>query len=511
MGDYVNEAVRTEVYEAVGVRHQPGALLRLVRSIARNVATEAKIAGLAVDAGGDTPLARGTAADYLRALERIFVVETQPAWSVELRSRATLRKSPKIHFVDPSLAASSLRASPGRLLADPETLGLLFESLVVRDLRVYSQAETGSVYHYRDNVGLEADAVVERNDGAWLAAEAKLSPSPRSVDAAAASLLRLRDKLSRRRADDLAALLVVTSTGRKGRHVGHGPARRPGRAARRHLHRHRLPPQRRSASSPHNRPRPLIDLGSTAVSIVAATPSLAGEVHDRSGLAVHHPHAHLLFPVLRDAHVDVEVAPLAFGAVVAVVVGAVVGDGRDPLQLHAETAGGLRAQLVDVVLEAGLAPHVGGVVVEERRRRALAGAAQAVENGGLRHGNDAVLVGEARRRRSAQIERERHAALRRAALVHAADALEADAVGPHLDVDPIRIRALRHLMHIHGKGATDAALHRAAAAGRAVAVAVLGRHREARNARRPLCGDDQFVRVGIQVKIHRTMITAAVN
>ena len=213
IGDYVNEAARVEVSEAVGVRHQPEALLRLMRSVARNVATEAKVTRLAGDASGDSPLARGTATAYLRALERIFVVETQPAWSVEMRSRATLRKTPKIHFVDPSLAASALRATPRRLLTDPETLSLLFESLVVRDLRVYSQAETGSVYHYRDNVGLEADAIVERNDGAWLAVEVKLSPSPQSVDTAAATLLRLRDKVARRRTDDLAALLVVTSTG----------------------------------------------------------------------------------------------------------------------------------------------------------------------------------------------------------------------------------------------------------------------------------------------------------
>ena len=213
IADYVNEAARVEVADAVGVRHKPEALLRLMRSVARSVSTEANVTGLAADAGGQTPLARTTATAYLRALERILVVEAQPAWSVQMRSRATLRKTPKIHFVDPSLAASVLRATPRQLLADPETLGLLFESLVVRDLRVYSQAETGSVYHYRDNVGLEADAIVERNDGAWLAVEAKLSPSPKSVDTAAASLLRLRDKVAQRRADDLTALLVVTSTG----------------------------------------------------------------------------------------------------------------------------------------------------------------------------------------------------------------------------------------------------------------------------------------------------------
>ena len=157
----------------------------------------------------------------MQALERIFVVEP-PAWSVELRSRATLRKTPKLQFVDPSLAASAmratpgrpaLRATPGRLLAHPETFGLLFESLVVRDLRIYSQAEQGEVYGYRDNVGLEVDAVVERHDGTWIAVEAKLSPSAASVERAAQSLLRLRSKVAARRAADLAGLLVVTSVG----------------------------------------------------------------------------------------------------------------------------------------------------------------------------------------------------------------------------------------------------------------------------------------------------------
>ncbi len=200
LGDYINEAVRVEVFEAVGVRHQPEALMRLMRSIARSVAGEAQITRLAADTGRETPMTRGTASAYLDALQRIFVVEPQPAWSVELRSRATLRNAPKLHFVDPSLAVSALGASPRRLLGDPETFGLLFESLVVRDLRVYSGAQRCEVYHYRDNVGLEADAVIERPDGAWVAVEVKLSASQRAVDAAARSLLRLRDKVASRRA-----------------------------------------------------------------------------------------------------------------------------------------------------------------------------------------------------------------------------------------------------------------------------------------------------------------------
>ena len=213
VGDYLNEITRADVPAASGIRHRPGAVRRLLRSIARHVATEAKTTTLAADAGGEKDLSRTTVSAYLEALERIFVVEDQPAWSARLRSRATLRRSPKRHFVDPSLAAFMLRASPERLMADPETLGLLFESLVVRDLRIYSQPDRGEVFHYRDDTGLEADAIVERDDGAWMAVEVKLSPAPEAVDKAAKSLLRLRNKVARPQLEDLAALMVVTSTG----------------------------------------------------------------------------------------------------------------------------------------------------------------------------------------------------------------------------------------------------------------------------------------------------------
>lgn len=213
VADYVSEIVRLDVPTASGVQHRPAAVRRLLRAIARHIATEAKTTTLALEAGGETQLGRNTVAAYLDALERIFVVEDQPAWSVGLRSRATLRRSPKRHLVDPSLAAALLRASPERLLTDPATLGRLFESLVVRDLRIYSQPERGEVFHYRDETGLEADAIVERDDGAWMAVEVKLSPAPDAVDRAAKSLVRLRNKVARARLEDLAALLVVTSSG----------------------------------------------------------------------------------------------------------------------------------------------------------------------------------------------------------------------------------------------------------------------------------------------------------
>src|SRR6185437_15324798 len=108
------------------------------------------------------------------ALERLMIIEDQPAWKPHLRSRWQLRVTPKRHFVDPSLAVAALGASPERLLRDLNYLGLLFESLVIRDLRVYAQRLDGVVPYYADNSGLEVDTIVETRDGRWAAFEVKL-------------------------------------------------------------------------------------------------------------------------------------------------------------------------------------------------------------------------------------------------------------------------------------------------------------------------------------------------
>ena len=213
VGDYVNEIIRVDIPTASGVRHDPTMVRRLMQSLASNVATEAKMAKLASDMDVGHPSGRNTVAAYLDALRRIYVAEDQPAWAANLRSKATLRREAKRHFVDPSLAAAMLRATPERLLSDPTAFGALFESLVVRDLRIYSQAHGASTFHFRDNSGLEVDAIVERFDGRWIAAEAKLNPGPQAVNRAAASLLRLTSKTSAERAASLAALVVITPTG----------------------------------------------------------------------------------------------------------------------------------------------------------------------------------------------------------------------------------------------------------------------------------------------------------
>ena len=210
--DYLNEVCRVDVAKASGVRHDPRGVRRLVASLARNSASEATGRTLQSDMGEARSAARPTVRAYLDALEGVFVYEAQPAWSARLLSRTPLRSAPKHHLVDPSLAAAALGASAESLFGDRAALGLLFESMVVRDLRVYAQADRSAVFHYRDKSGLEVDAVVERDDGSWAAFEVKLG-APDSVDAGARALLALRDRVDPAAAGPPRALVVVVSTG----------------------------------------------------------------------------------------------------------------------------------------------------------------------------------------------------------------------------------------------------------------------------------------------------------
>ena len=209
---YIADLCRTDVSAVDGVARDPAGVARLIASIARNVATTASFSRLAAETAGDRPLNRTTATEYLRSLERLFIVEDAPAWRSHLRSRATLHSSPKRHFVDPSLAVAALAAGPRLLLGDLEALGFLFESLVVRDLRIYGGAGGASVYHYRDSDTLEVDAIVEARDGRWVAAEVKLG-ADEGIERAARSLLRLRDKVDASRMRKPSKLLIITATG----------------------------------------------------------------------------------------------------------------------------------------------------------------------------------------------------------------------------------------------------------------------------------------------------------
>jgi predicted AAA+ superfamily ATPase len=210
--DYLEEIRRTDVERVDGTRRDPDKVGRLLRSLARNVATTATVTTLAGDAAGaDGSLKRDTVSDYLATLDRLMIVEDQPAWAPHLRSRYILRGAAKRHFVDPSLAVAALRATPGGLLSDLELLGLLFESLVVRDLRVYAQASDAQVLHYRDSSGLEVDAIVRCADGRWAAFEVKLGAG--QVDDGAASLNRFAGQIDTGRCGSPGTLGVITGGG----------------------------------------------------------------------------------------------------------------------------------------------------------------------------------------------------------------------------------------------------------------------------------------------------------
>lgn len=210
--DYLRTIAEVDLPRISGPRRDPVRVMRFVQALARNTAMEHVLSRLATEANGeDVSLSRLSAHEYQDALTRLMVLEVQPAWSTQLRSRARLRDRPRSHLVDPSLAAAALDASPAKLIRDLNTFGLLFESLVIRDLRVYAQASDGAVYHYRDSDGLEVDVIVEAHDGTWGAFEVRLGTG--QIDQAAARLLKVTDKIDTDKVGAPAVLGVITANG----------------------------------------------------------------------------------------------------------------------------------------------------------------------------------------------------------------------------------------------------------------------------------------------------------
>ncbi|WP_420615168.1 ATP-binding protein [Candidatus Palauibacter sp.] len=209
--DYLDEICRTDIRRVDGIARDPERVRRFLSSIARNTATCATVATMAGDAGGsDASLSRESAHSYLGALERLMVVEHQPPWAPHLRSRSRLRNTPKRHFADPSLAVAALGAGPEHLLRDLHWFGFLFESMAVRDLRVYAQDNRASVYHYRDNTDLEVDAIVDGGPNRWAAFEIKLGAG--RIEEAAQTLLKFADRVDTERTGQPAALGVITGS-----------------------------------------------------------------------------------------------------------------------------------------------------------------------------------------------------------------------------------------------------------------------------------------------------------
>ena len=209
--DYLEAVANEDISNVDGIEKSPDRVKALIRSLSRNISSEAKTSTILQDLKeNDEALSQVTIDQYVSALKRLFVIEDLPAWSAKLRSKTAIRTTAKRHFTDPSIAAASLRATPKRLLSDFETFGFLFESLCIRDLRIYTESIDGSVYHYRDKSGLEVDAIIQLADGRWGAVEIKMGAG--EIEDASENLLKFKRAIDVKKMNEPSFLMVLTGT-----------------------------------------------------------------------------------------------------------------------------------------------------------------------------------------------------------------------------------------------------------------------------------------------------------
>lgn len=208
--DYYDAVIHADINRADNVKKNPERVRRLMRSYARNQGTQTPNTAIARDVSGNEgpSMDEHTVAAYIEALRKIFVVEDMPAWNPNLRSQTAIRSSDTRYYVDPSVAAAALGIGPNDLIADLNTFGFLFETLCVRDLRVFTDALNGDVYHYRDKDGLECDAVVHLRNGSYGLIEVKLG-GDKLIEEGAASLIRLSEKIDTEKMKKPSFLMVL--------------------------------------------------------------------------------------------------------------------------------------------------------------------------------------------------------------------------------------------------------------------------------------------------------------
>lgn len=182
--NYLKAVVNSDISRVDGVNRSADRAMRIIRSLARGQGAQIPITSIRKDiiSNETDAMDESTIYSYIDALKKIFVVEDAPAWNPNLRSKTAIRTSDTRYFVDPSVAVSALGATPQDLINDLETMGLLFETMAIRDLRVYAQALGGDVYHYRDSNGLECDAVVHLANGSYGLVEVKLGGEKRIAE-----------------------------------------------------------------------------------------------------------------------------------------------------------------------------------------------------------------------------------------------------------------------------------------------------------------------------------------
>ena len=212
--DYLDAVIHSDINRADNVKKNPDKVRRLMRSYARNQGTQVPNTELAKDVQGNDEgsINEETIASYLSALKKIFVVEEMPAWNPNLRSKTAIRSSDTRYYIDPSIAVAALGVGPNDLINDLKTFGFLFETLCVRDLRVYAEALNGDVFHYKDKNGLECDAVIHLKNGKYGLVEIKLG-GEKLIEEGAKSLKALTSKIDTVKMKTPSFLMVLTGTG----------------------------------------------------------------------------------------------------------------------------------------------------------------------------------------------------------------------------------------------------------------------------------------------------------
>lgn len=212
--DYYDAVVKSDISRADGVSRNQERVKRLMRSYARYQGAQVSLKMISDDiqANESGQFDTDTVYSYISALEKIFVIEEMEAWNPNLRSKTAIRTSNTRYYVDPSIAAAALGSGPEDLVHDLNTLGLFFETLCVRDLRIYADVLNGKVYHFRDKTGLECDAVVHLRNGSYGLIEIKLG-GDRLIEEGATNLKTLKDKIDTTKMKEPSFLMVLTGVG----------------------------------------------------------------------------------------------------------------------------------------------------------------------------------------------------------------------------------------------------------------------------------------------------------
>ena len=213
--DYYDAIVQSDISRVDNVERNPERVKKLMRTYARNMGSQASNETLKNDmiTNDSFSLDTDTVLSYINALKKIFVVEEAPAWNPNLRSKTAIRTSDTRYFIDPSIAVASLGIGPNDLIKDLNTFGLIFETLCIRDLRIYAESINGNVYHYRDASNLECDAVVHLRNGSYGLIEIKIG-GDKLVNEGAENLKKMYSKIDTDKMSNPAFLMILTATGK---------------------------------------------------------------------------------------------------------------------------------------------------------------------------------------------------------------------------------------------------------------------------------------------------------